>query len=118
MIDYVSPIPAAVQLLDVRMEIPVIGNSFPREQTYPAVLLRAAGGTGYSRIQVISRAESDIDAELNMAKAINLLERYAYLMEGIRVISCIRDSNPIPSIDDDTGKPEFWCYMRLEHLEG
>ncbi|SEA53887.1 hypothetical protein SAMN05421743_105219 [Thalassobacillus cyri] len=117
MIEYVSPIPAAVQLLERRMEAPVIGNRFPAGQIYPALLIRAAGGTDYSRLQILSRAGDDITAELNIVKAINMLERYAYQLDPIRVESCIRESNPIPTIDEDTGKPEFWCYMRLNHLE-
>ena len=118
MIDYVSPIPSVVQLLDSRLEeIAVVGNIFPAGQSLPAILIRSAGGNDYSRLQIISRAEDDITAEVNISKAINLLERCASQMQGLRVLSCIREGNPIPSKDEDTGHPEFWCYMRLNHLE-
>ncbi|MED4284338.1 hypothetical protein P4679_20665 [Priestia megaterium] len=52
-----------------------------------------------------------------LINCVNLLEAQSASIQGLRVEWCEREGNPIPSRDEDTDKPEAWCYMRLEHLE-
>ena len=115
MIEYTDPIPPIIRLLDTFMEPRVYGNTFGT--TLPAVLVKSAGGTDFTRIQIIARSNSDIDSMRLCIQAMNILERYSGSITGIRVLWVDRESNPIPSVDEDTGKPEAWCYMRLEHIE-
>ncbi len=118
MIDYVDPIPPILKFYNLWLpDIKVAGNSFYPNITLPALLVKSAGGIGYSRIQLVARADDDISAMQTLIKAMNLMERYASNINGLRVVWCSRESNPIPSVDSDTNKPEAWCYMKLEHLE-
>lgn len=116
MIDYVDPIPPILRFYSALLDAPVEGNTFS-SSSVPALLVRNAGGNGFTRVQLIYRAEKDYEAMGGLIHAMNLLERNAAIIEGLRVSWCEREANPIPSVDDDTGKPEAWCYMRLEHLE-
>ncbi|MED0739020.1 hypothetical protein [Aneurinibacillus thermoaerophilus] len=52
-----------------------------------------------------------------LIQAMNTLTRAAGQIQGLRVQWCEPESNPILTTDTDTGKPEAWCYMRLEHIE-
>ena len=117
MIDYKDPIPPILQFFEQRLEVGVHGNTFGSNPFLPALLVRNAGGTSYTRIQLICRAEKDFEAMSGLIQAMNLLERYASHLNGLNVVWCEREANPIPDIDQDTRKPEAWCYMRLEHLE-
>lgn len=117
MIDYVDPIPPVRRLLDSYMEERVYGNQFPSSPVLPAVLVRNTGGNDYTRIQLLVRADDDIQAMSILIKAMNTLERYTAHITGIRVIWIEKESNPLPDRDEDTGKPEAWAYMRMEHLE-
>jgi hypothetical protein len=117
MIDYVDPIPPVLNLLASISDINVFGNTFSKSPKLPALLVRNAGGTDYTRIQLICRADQDYEAMNGLISAMNMLERYASNLIGLQVVWCERETNPIPDIDQDTKKPEAWCYMRLEHLE-
>lgn len=117
MIDYVDPVPPVRRLLDSLMDERVYGDLFPTDVKLPAVLVRNTGGNGYTRIQLWVRASDDIQAMGILIRAMNLLERYAASISGLRVLWAEKESNPIPDRDADTGIPEAWCYMRLEHIE-
>jgi hypothetical protein len=117
MIQYVDPVPPVRKLLDALMEERVYGNQFPQNVGLPAVLVRNTGGNGYTRIQLWVRANDDIQAMNILIRAMNLLERNAASIRGLSVLWAERESVPIPDRADDTGKPEAWCYVRLEHLE-
>ncbi|HDR7595235.1 TPA: hypothetical protein QCX59_004448 [Bacillus mycoides] len=117
MIAYKNPIPATLQLLS-RYGVPCYGNKFPIDAEYPSVVIRTAGGNGYSRLQVISRSEnSDIEAMDIITKTINILEMKTAQIEGLQVLWCEKNSNPVAYFDSEAGKEESWCYMTLEHLE-
>jgi hypothetical protein len=116
MIDYKDPIPPLFQFLDARVDVHVYGNQWINP-TLPALLVKNAGGNGYTRVQLLARSETDYEAMSVLIQAMNLLERYASSISGLQVVWCEKESNPIPSQDVDTGKAEAWCYMRLEHLE-
>lgn len=119
MIDYVDPVPPLLDFFSKRLTVNIVGNTFAMNQPYPQLLVRSAGGNDYSRIQLISRSESSETESMDLLiQAINLLERYAADISGLSILWCSREGNPFPSLDDDTGKPEAWCYMRLEYLEG
>ncbi|MBH8599072.1 MULTISPECIES: hypothetical protein [unclassified Thermoactinomyces] len=118
MIQYVDPIPPIVTFLSVRLNrISVYGN-IAKNPVLPALIVKSAGGAGFSRIQLLARAEKDFEAMELLIQTMMLLEQYANQIQGIRVTWCGRESNPFPSVDQDTGTPEAWCYMRLEHVEG
>lgn len=117
LIDYVDPIPPVIQFFSNRLDFDVYGNSFGTNPELPALLVRNAGGTDFTRIQLICRAEKDHEAMSSLIHAMNLLERNASDIEGIHVVWCEREANPIPDTNIDSNKPEAWCYMRLEHLE-
>lgn len=99
------------------MGIRVYGNRFPSNAELPALMVRSAGGTDYTRLQLIARSNSDSEAMGIVINALNRLESNAPFLSGIRVIWAERESIPVPDVDEDTGKPEAWGYLRLEHLE-
>ncbi|MFD1423425.1 hypothetical protein ACFQ4J_06670 [Laceyella tengchongensis] len=117
MIDYIDVIPSLVQFLKGRLDIDVYGNTFPESFMLPALVVKSAGGTDFTRLQLLVRAGKDHEAMQVLINVINLLERYANQIKGIRVIWCVRETNPVPSIDPDNNVAQSWCYMRLEHLE-
>jgi hypothetical protein len=117
MISYVDPIPPVRRLLDEMMDERVYGNKIPSTGTLPAVLVRSVGGTDYTRLQVLARANDDIQAMGVLIRAMNILEQNASFIRGLRVSWIEAETNPIHAEDEDTGKPEAWCYMRMEHLE-
>lgn len=117
MIRYVDPIPPLIRLLKPSIEARVYGNTLPTTATLPCVLIRNAGGTDYTRIQLLARANTDIDAMKTLIAAMNILIANAAFVSGLRVIDIQKEINPINSVDQDTGKPEAWCYLRMEHLE-
>lgn len=118
MIDYVDPIPPVIALLNVEFDdrVNIYGNTLPSNIPLPALLVKQAGGNGYIRLQFLARARDDITAMDTLIEVMNYFERYGHLMQGIRVKWVERESNPIPSIDDDSGLPEAWCYMSLETI--
>lgn len=121
MIKFIDPIPPILNLLVPEFksqDISIYGNNFPKNQpTYPAVLVKQTGGLGYYRIQLLARAIVDFDAMGTLIRVMNYLEENAQMISDIRVLWCERESNPEPSIDEDTGLHEAWCYMRLEAVE-
>lgn len=117
MIDYVDPIPPVRKFLSNLIPERVYGNTFPSTVALPAVLVRNMGGTDYTRLQLLVRANDDITAMQTLIRAMNSLERYGSQIQGLRVIWIEREAAPISDTDEDTHKPEAWCYMRMEHLE-
>lgn len=120
MINYVDPIPPIIRLLNKPFQnrLTIYGNTFPLSNIrLPAVLVKTAGGSGSYRIQLLSRANDDITAMKNLIDVMNFFERNGQNMTGIRVKWVGRESNPIPSVDTDSGKPEAWCYMTVEAME-
>ncbi|MGG1571597.1 hypothetical protein [Fictibacillus sp. NRS-1165] len=117
MIGYKDPIPPVRKLLDDYMEPRIYGNTFPTTTTLPAVLVKSAGGVNFSRIQLVARATNDLDAMQLCIQCMNLLLQRFDEIRGLRVIWMEAESNPIPSFDDDTGRPEAWCYLRMENIE-
>lgn len=119
MIKYVDPIPPILRLLSANFSkrFTIYGNTFPNTVRLPALLVRTAGGNNVYRVQLLSRANDDITAMSNLIDAMNYLEQYGQHMTGIRVQWVSRESNPIPSVDTDSGKPEAWCYINIEALE-
>lgn len=119
MIKYVDPIPYLVTFVKAkfRNELTVYGNTFPNTFRLPSLLIRTVGGTDAYRIQLLSRANDDITAMQNLINVMNFLEQFGQYMPGIQVKWVERESLPIPSVDTDSGKPEAWCYMRMEALE-
>lgn len=120
MIEYVDVIPPVRKLLSSLMgDIKVYGNTWPTNinTILPGVLVRTTGGNDYTRIQLVARANDDITATQVVIKAMNLLERNAAYITGLRGVWIEREANPVSTPDADTGKPEAWCFMRMEHLE-
>jgi hypothetical protein len=119
MIRYVDPVPPAIRLLKAHFDsrLRIYGNTFPSNIALPALLVKQAGGTDYYRLQLLSRANDDITAMTFLIEAMNYLLMYGQFMTGIRVKWVSRESNPIPSVDTDSGKPEAWCYLNIEAME-
>ncbi|USK77833.1 hypothetical protein [Peribacillus frigoritolerans] len=115
--DYIDPIPPVLNLLKNGLSVRVYGNRFPAKAVVPSVLVRVSGGTDYTRLQLIARADTDYEAMIHLLSATNYLSRNAAYIQGIKVYWIARESNPTHDFDEDTGKPEAWGYMRLEHLE-
>lgn len=118
MINYMDPIPPLIQALKPFVEpARVYGNTIPASATLPCVLIKNAGGTDYTRLMLLARANSDIEAMRLCIKGMNTLVRNAAYIRTLRVLDISKEVNPISSVDADTGKPEAWCYLRMEHLE-
>lgn len=116
MIDYVDPVPPVFRFFKQNIEQHVDANTFQSGIT-EGLLVRLAGGRGFSRIQMIFRSRDEAAAMAGLISCMNLLERRAAQINGLRGAWCEREGNPIPSKDDETGSFEAWCYMRFEHLE-
>jgi len=116
MIKYVDPIPPILRFFKDRTDYHIDANTF-QSNISEGLLVRSAGGIGFSRIQLIYRASEESEAMNKLINCVNLLEAQAAFIQGLRVEWCEKEGNPIPSRDEDTDKPEAWCYMRLEHLE-
>lgn len=117
MLDYIDPIPPIRRFLDETIPERVYGNIFPSAPALPAVLVKTAGGSGFTRLLLLARANDDVTAMQTLIRAMNSLERNGANVPGIKAEWMARETNPIHSVDQDTGKPEAWCYLRLEHLE-
>lgn len=118
MIDYVDPIPPVIQFYQSRVDVNVQGNMLMPETPLPVLLVKNAGSNGRStRLQLLARSDNDIEAMQTLIHAMNLLERDCRLIQGLQIEDCHRDSGPFPDTDDDSKKPEAWCYMLLYHLE-
>lgn len=119
MIEYVDVIPPVRKLLASLMDVKVYGNTWPTNinTVLPGVLVRTTGGNDYTRIQLVARANDDITATQYCIKAMNLLEKNAAAITGLRGVWIEREANPVSTPDVDSGKPETWCFMRMEHLE-
>lgn len=117
MVDFVDPVPPIIRLYKSHLKESVYGNTFPTGYRLPALLVKQAGGDGYFRIQLIARADKDYEAMNLLIRAMNVLENHASYLDGLRVIWVQKESNPIPGVDDDTGKPEAWCYMSVDAFE-
>lgn len=115
--EYIDPIPPVLKLLKNALSIRVYGNRFPSNPELPSLIVRVAGGLDYTRLQLIARANVDHEAMKNLIDAMNYIESNAAYITEIRVLWAARETNPIHDVDEDTGKPEAWGYMRLEHLE-
>ena len=116
MIDYVDPIPPVIQMLKPFFSARIYGNFFPDNPPVPAVLIKNAGGFGYTRLQILVRDDSDINAMNLLIDVINTLERNASFIK-LRGTWIQKESNPISGYDKDAMKYEAWCYMSMEHLE-
>lgn len=116
MIDYVDPIPAVVRVLNAVFQERVYGNTFPDSPAMPSILVRSTGGTDYTRLQLLTRGTTDMEAMGLLIRATNELMRNSSNI-GLQGVWIERESNPISAVDEDTGRPEAWCYLRMEHLE-
>ncbi|MCQ2010546.1 hypothetical protein NOM01_11015 [Sporolactobacillus sp. STSJ-5] len=118
MIDYVDPIPPVLKFFKTYIpNVPVYGNEIPTGATLPVLMIKNAGGSDYTRLQLLVRAVSSSQATQALIRAMNMIERYAGNIQGLDVMWCQHETAPMPDIDDDTGKPESWCYMRLDNCE-
>lgn len=116
MINYVDPIPPVVRVLSSLISERVYGNIFPDNPSLPCVLVRNAGGSDYTRLQLLARGRSDMEAMNLLIRAMNELIRNAAYV-GLRGVWIEIESNPISAIDEDTNSPEAWCYLQMEHIE-
>lgn len=125
MIDYVDPTPAVIEFLSDffnESEVEVVGGKIPADMQGTVIGVRPAGGSPYaarpfSRVRLLARADVDFDASDALIAACNELERYGYQLKGVRVLQIRVDGRPIPDTDEDTGQPEAWTYILIEHLE-
>lgn len=116
MIEYVDPIPPVIRLLNAFMDAPVYGNNMPENPKLPCIVVRNAGGSDYTRLQLLTRGTSDIEAMSLLVRAYNELIRNSSLI-GLRGVWVEMETNPISAVDEDTGRPEAWAYIRMEHIE-
>lgn len=113
---YVDVIPPLIKLIKNFFDFRIYGNMFPPDAVLPSVMIRTAGGNGYTRLQIIARAHTAQEAMNNLIAFMNQLESLSSI-PGVQTIWIEREQNPMPDMDEDTQKPEAWVYMRLEHLE-
>lgn len=116
MIDYKDPIPPVFRFFKERIDIHVDANTFQANIT-EGLLIRSAGGNGFTRVQMIYRSKDEAGAMSGLISYMNMLERGAGAIDGLRGSWCEREGNPVTSKDEETGSFEAWVYMRLEHLE-
>lgn len=116
MIDYKDPIPPVFRFFKARTDIHVDANTF-QSGISEGLLVRSAGGLGFTRLQMIYRSMDEGAAMSGLISCMNLLEREAAGISELKGSWCEREGNPIPSKDEQTGAFEAWVYMRLEHLE-
>lgn len=116
MIEFKDPIPPIRNFFKENTDVYVDANTFQSGIT-EGLLVRSAGGLGFSRIQMIYRSKDEGAAMSGLISCMNLLERNASSIVSLRGSWCEREGNPIPSRDEETDAFEAWVYMRFEHLE-
>lgn len=116
MIEYKDPIPPVFNFFKERTDHHIDANTFQSNIT-EGLLVRSAGGRGFSRIQMIYRSKDEAAAMAGLIRCMSLLEREAAKITALRGVWCEREGNPIPSFDEDTETFEAWVYMRFEHIE-
>lgn len=118
MIDYMDPVPPVLRFFKLYVpDILAYGISIPATAALPCLLVKNTGGVGYTRFELLCRANADSQAMSGLIRCMNALERYAANLDTLSVEWCERDGGPYPDMDEDTSKPEAWCYMKLKHLE-
>lgn len=73
--------------------------------------------TGNTTIQLLVRADSDIEALDLLQMVGNDLKRNFASVDGINILDIDFQSTPLPDIDEDTQKYEAWCYMNIKYFE-
>lgn len=80
----------------------------------PSVRVKTVGS---STLQLIVRADDDIEAFTLCTEFANYLKRNGNQIDGINIFD-LRLQTPIyPSIDEDTKKDEAWCYLSINYFE-
>lgn len=116
MIDYVDPIVPLVKFLTPMYTERIYGNTIPSNAELPVILLRNAGGSDYTRLQVLVRGRSDIEAMHLCIDVMNTLIRHGQSID-LRGAWIQKEVSPISSVDQDTNRPESWGYLRIDHIE-
>lgn len=125
MIDYIDPAPHIRRFLRAELgtqDFRIVNGVFAPGEEGPALSIKLAGGAPdaiepYSRLQLMARDSVDYVATSIVIKACNALARNYHLIQVLRVKSVRIESRPIDSRDSDTGKPESWVYVIIEHME-
>lgn len=113
---YINVLPELIKVANAS-GLTVYGNSFPVDAEYPSSILKYAGGYQYTRIQVVSRSDDELESMDQCISLINFLESNLHRLNFL-ALELVRESNVITDYDDTTKKQETWCYLRLEHMEG
>ena len=116
MIDYVDPVVPVIQFLTPLYSERVYGNTIPSNAELPAILIRNAGGSDYTRLQVLVRGRSDIESMYLCIDVMNTLIRNGRSI-NLRGAWIEKETSPISSVDQDTNRPESWGYLRIDHIE-
>lgn len=80
----------------------------------PCLLVKTIGR---QTIQLLVRAENDIEALQLCTDVGNYLKRNFADIEKINVFDIDFQTVPIPDVDEKTKKDEAWCYMRISYFE-
>lgn len=72
---------------------------------------------GNSTIQLLVRADGDIEAAAICTEVANYLKRNHASVEGVNIFDAKFQTIVQPDFDEDTKKPEAWCYMNINYFE-
>lgn len=80
----------------------------------PCLLVKTIGK---GSIQLLVRADDDIEALEKCTEVGNYLKRNFADIDEVNIFDIDFQMPPIPNVDDETGKNEAWCYMRISYFE-
>ncbi|MGG5376068.1 hypothetical protein IGI57_002576 [Enterococcus sp. DIV0213j] len=80
----------------------------------PCLLIKTVGK---NTVQLVVRADSDIEALEKCTEIGNYLKRNFSDVEGINIFDIDFQTTPTPNVDEITGKDEAWCYLRINYFE-
>lgn len=120
--DYINVVPPIVSFIASRASnFDVVGGEIDSGNLGKVISVKLAGGAPntaepFTRLRLLSRAETDWEATDIIIEVINLLQTDFHLISDLNIKNLLLDSYPVDSIDD-TGQRESWCYIVVYHLE-
>ena len=91
-------------------------RSFKAEAGAPLPCVRVKT-VGASTVQLIVRADEDVEAFELCTEIANYLKRNGHQIDGINIFDISLQTPIYPSVDEDTHKDEAWCYLSINYFE-
>ncbi|GBD73723.1 putative uncharacterized protein [Tetragenococcus halophilus subsp. halophilus] len=114
--DFVNATLPLVHFFDETLDLfqSVRANKLDSDAPLPALMIKQVNRT---TIQIIVRSDDDIEA-MNLCEFIgNDIKRNFDRVKGINIFDIDFQTTPTPDLDEETDKPECWCYLDIKYFE-